>query len=82
MYIREIDENKLSRFLRFCTGCDLVVAEDIQVRFTVQTDFTRGPTGRTCGMVPELPDSCDNIPEFHVELNCVLESNIYIKDIV
>ncbi|KAL0161727.1 hypothetical protein M9458_045452 [Cirrhinus mrigala] len=81
-YIREIDEDKLCRFLRFCTGSDLVVTEAIQVEFTIQTDFTRRPIGHTCGMVLELSDSYDNFPQFRAEFNCVLESNIWVMDIV
>ncbi len=81
-YIREIDEDKLSRFLRFCTGSDLVVTEAIHVEFTFQTDFTRRPIGHTCGMVLELSDSYDNFPQFRAEFNCVLESNIWVMDIV
>jgi len=56
-YIREIDEEKLCKFLRICTGSNLVVSEAIHVQFTVQTDFTRRPIGHTCGMVLELSDS-------------------------
>ncbi len=81
-YIREIDEDKLSRFLRFCTGSDLVVTEAIHVEFTFQTDFTRRPIGHTCGMVLELSDSYDNFPQFRAEFNCILESNIWVMDIV
>jgi len=81
-YIREIDEDKLSRFLRFCTGSDLVVTEAIHVELTYQTDFTRRPIGHTCGMVLELSDSYDNFPQFRAEFNCVLESNIWVMDIV
>ncbi|CAM4708112.1 unnamed protein product [Leuciscus chuanchicus] len=81
-YIRETDEDKLCKFLRFCTGSNLVVAEVIHVQFTVQTDFTKRPIGHTCGMVLELSDSYDNIPQFRAELNCVLDSNIWVMDIV
>lgn len=81
-YIRELDEAKLGSFLRFCTGSDLVVAKAILVEFTVQTNFTRRPIGRTCGMLLELSDSYDNFPEFRAEFNSILESNIWVMDIV
>lgn len=48
-YIRELDEEKLGKFLRFCTGSDLIVSETITVEFTEMTEFTRRPIGRTCG---------------------------------
>jgi len=81
-YIREIDEEKLCKFLRICTGSNLVVSEAIHVQFTVQTDFTRRPIRHTCGMVLELSDSYDNFPQFRAEFNCVLDSNIWVMDIV
>lgn len=34
-YIRELNEEKLGRFLRFCTGSDLLVSGLIKVEFTI-----------------------------------------------
>lgn len=81
-YIRELDEVKLGKFLRFCTGSDLIVSDSVTVEFTVMSDFTRRPIGRTCGMFLQLPDSYDNFPDFRAEFNEVLESNIWVMDIV
>lgn len=44
-YIRELDEAKLGKFLRFCTGSDLIVSGSIIIEFTVLSDDTRRPTG-------------------------------------
>lgn len=33
-YIRELDEAKLGKFLRFCTGSDLIVSRSIIIEFT------------------------------------------------
>ncbi|XP_049900229.1 uncharacterized protein LOC126390120 [Epinephelus moara] len=81
-YIRELNEEKLARFLRFCTGSDLLVSGCIKVEFTVQTNFTRRPIGRTCGMLLQLSDSYDHFPDFRSEFNSILESNIWIMDII
>ncbi|KAG2470267.1 CHD4 protein, partial [Polypterus senegalus] len=81
-YIREVDEVELCKFLRFCTGSDLIVSENITVAFVPMPSFTRQPIGRTCGMIPQLSDSYDNIPDFHAEFNDVLESNIWVMNIV
>ncbi|XP_061576483.1 uncharacterized protein LOC133442491 [Cololabis saira] len=63
-YVRELTEEKLGRFLRFCTGSDLLVSMVIKVEFTIQTSFTRRPIAHTCGMVLELLDSYDHFPDF------------------
>ena len=47
-YIRELDEEELSKFLRFCTGSNLIVSDCLTVEFTVMSDFTRRPIARTC----------------------------------
>ncbi|XP_030597977.1 uncharacterized protein LOC115796683 [Archocentrus centrarchus] len=81
-YIRELNEEKLGKFLRFCTGSDLIVSDSVTVEFTVMSDFTRRPIGRTCGMFLQLPDSYENFPDFRAEFNEILESNIWVMDIV
>ncbi|XP_035996096.1 uncharacterized protein LOC118563930 [Fundulus heteroclitus] len=81
-YVRELNEEKLGRFLRFCTGSDLLLSGIIEVEFTVQTSFTRRPIGHTCGMLLELSDSYDSFPDFRSEFNSILESNVWVMDIV
>ncbi|ROL43003.1 hypothetical protein DPX16_5556 [Anabarilius grahami] len=81
-YIREMDDEKLGKFLRFCTGCHLIVSDCISVEFAKMSDFTRRPIGRTCGMFLHLCENYDNFPDFRSEFNDVLESNIWIMDIV
>ncbi len=81
-YIRELNEEKLGRFLRFCTGSDLLLSGHIKVEFAVQSTFSRRPIGHTCGKVLTLSDSYDHFPEFRSEFNSILESNIWIMDII
>nr|XP_023670815.1 uncharacterized protein LOC111845548 [Paramormyrops kingsleyae] len=81
-FIRELDENKLQKFLRFCTGSDLIVADSIYVEFKEMTDFTRRPVGHTCGKILLVAESYENFPDFRSEFNAVLESNVWIMDIV
>lgn len=35
-YIKELDDEKLGKFLRFCTGCHLFVSDRISVEFAFQ----------------------------------------------
>ncbi|XP_078799413.1 uncharacterized protein LOC144990249 isoform X2 [Oryzias latipes] len=81
-FIRELDEIKLQKFLRFCTGSDLVITDSIFVEFQAMTEFTRRPIGHTCGKILEIADSYENFPDFRSEFNAVLESNIWVMDIV
>lgn len=80
--IRELDENKLKNFLRFCTGSDLLVTDSILVEFQEMTNFTQRSVGHTCGKVLQIADNYENFPDFHSEFNAVLESNVWVMDIV
>ncbi|XP_051793651.1 uncharacterized protein LOC110945962 [Acanthochromis polyacanthus] len=73
-YVRELDEAKLGKFLRFCTRSDLIVSDSIIIEFLVMSDFTRRPIGRTCGMFLQLPECYDNCSDFHAEFNEILDS--------
>lgn len=81
-YIRELEEEKLSKFLRFCTGSNLIVSDSINVEFTAMSDFTRRPVAHTCGMFLELPDSYESFPEFRTEFNEILKSNVWVMDVI
>ncbi|KAI4802712.1 hypothetical protein KUCAC02_006291 [Chaenocephalus aceratus] len=79
-FIRELDESKLQKFLRFCTGSDLT--DRIYVGFEKMTEFTRRPIAHTCGNILHIADSYENFPDFRSEFNAVLESNVWVMDIV
>lgn len=76
-YIRELNEEKLGGFLRFCAGSDLLSGH-IKVEFT-QSTFSRQPHLWN-GLKPF--DSYDHLPELCSEFNSILESNIWIVDIM
>ncbi|XP_073683553.1 uncharacterized protein [Garra rufa] len=81
-FLRESDKQHLSLFLRFCTGSDLFLGKNITISFTQLEGFQRRPIAHTCGCYLELPVNYDNYPEFRHEMNKVLESNIWVMDIV
>lgn len=86
-FIRELNEEKLGRFLRFTTGSDNIVCDKIEVMFTHMSAFTRRTvrpscsTGRICGCILELANTYHGFPDFRSEFNAVLERNIWIIDI-
>lgn len=81
-YLRNADTQHLCWFLRFCTGSDLFLEKNIIVNFTQMEGFQRRPVAHTCGCVLELSVYYDSLPDFSTEMNKVLESNVWVMDIV
>lgn len=81
-YLRELDDTKLGKFLRFSTGSDVITCDRIEIMFTNMSKFKRRPIAHTCGCVLELSDSYDSFPDFRSDFNGVFDNNIWIMDIV
>lgn len=81
-YLRDSDTQHLSSFLRFCTGSDLFIGKNITVSFNQVQGFQRRPVAHTCGCYLELSVSYDSYPDFRNEMNRILESNVWVMDIV
>lgn len=82
-YLRECDSQRMSRFLRFCTGSDLILGKTITIYFTNLQGFKRRPVAHTYGCFLELSVNYDSYPDLNEsEMNKVLESNVWIMDIV
>ena len=65
------------------SGADLMVIDKIFVRFSVPaSDFVRNPVGHTCGGVLQLPSTYSSYMDFSKELLNVLNSGIWVMDIV
>ena len=79
-FIRELDKEALGKFLRFCTGSNLLLKE-IAVRFTQIDGFARRFIAHTCGCILEIPDSYENYVEFRSEFTSVLKSDVWVMDI-
>lgn len=80
-YIKEADLKKRSSFLRFCTGSD-VVNGTILLTFTNTEGFHRMPVSHTCSGVLELSLNYDNFIDFRSEMNSILDTNIWVMDVV
>lgn len=81
-YLRHSDMQHLGLFLRFCTGSDLFLGKNIIVSFTHIQGFQRRPVAHTCGCVLELSIHYDSLPDFSSEMNKVLNSNVWVMDII
>ena len=81
-YVKNLDQKKLTLFLRFCTGSDLLTVPKISVEFCVMTGFQRRPIAHTCGSVLRLSKVYESYVEFRSEFDNVLNGNIWVIDIV
>ncbi len=80
-YIRGLDDEKLVKFLRFCTGATIICIDMIRVDFTNLDGFERRPIAHICGAILELPASYNSFPEFREEMNNILTSEFWDIDI-
>ena len=80
-YVRGLDGEKLTMFLRYCTGATMVCVESIKVSFTDLDGAARRPVAHTCGSVLELPATYQSFPQFRQEMNNIFSSQYWDIDI-
>ena len=56
--------------------------DSIHVHLVDQTEFARRPVARACGNVLELAKNFRNYMDFRMEFNKVLDSNVWVMDLV
>ncbi|XP_038064500.1 uncharacterized protein LOC119735750 [Patiria miniata] len=81
-YVRSLNEHMLKRFLRFCTGSDVLSVNVINVIFTQLTGFERRPIGHTCGNVLEVPSTYESFVDLRHEFNEILQSGVWVMDVI
>ena len=81
-YIRGLEPSKLSLFLRFTTGSDIMVTDTLHISFTSSEGFGRRPVAHTCGFTLELPSTYANSCELREEFNNILSADNWEMDIV
>uniref|UniRef100_A0A096MDM0 HECT domain-containing protein n=1 Tax=Poecilia formosa TaxID=48698 RepID=A0A096MDM0_POEFO len=81
-YIRNADQRKLEKFLRFCKGSSVLCTEEIKVTFNAETGFGRRPVAHTCGAIIDVPYTYSSYPEFRAEFDSILASNFMLMDII
>lgn len=80
-YIRGLEDDKLAKFLRFCTGATIICIEKIVVDFTNIDGLERRPIAHICGAILELPTTYSSFPQFREEMNNILSSDFWDMDI-
>ena len=56
--------------------------EDIKVLYSELDEFQKRPTSHTCSNVLEVPKSYDSFVELRHEFNAVLDSGVWVMDII
>ena len=80
-YIRGFDNSKLKKFLKFTTGSDLMIFDELQVAFNQNDSLARRPIAHTCGFVLEMSSTYQSFPEVREEFNNVLSADSWEMDI-
>ena len=82
-YIKGLDTpQKLSKFVRFISGSELMLFDVIQGNFTNLSGLDRPAIVHTCNTVLELSSTYQSFPELREELSSILASNYWEMDIV
>ena len=81
-FVRGLNQQDLSSFLRFITGSDMICVNKIPVEFTSLDGFERRPIAHTCGAVPELSRTYESFPELRQEFNNILHQREWVNDFI
>ena len=82
-FIRSLDSPTLRKFIRFCTGAEILCFESLFVEFcAVKKGAGRCPVAHTCGPTLVLPSSYMSYNELRCELSSILDSGYLKMDIV
>ncbi|KAL6481315.1 hypothetical protein MHYP_G00093950 [Metynnis hypsauchen] len=81
-YVKNADESKAEKILRFCTGSSVICIDKILVCFNAETGLNRRPVAHTCGATLEVPCTYTCYPDFRTEFDNILSSNYLEMDII
>jgi len=82
-FIRNLPSDRLSKFVRFCTGADVMVCPVIHIRLVESVNaFARSPVAHTCGCVVEVPNNYASYMELTEEFTALLDSCVWVMDII
>lgn len=67
-YVRNADQGKAEKFLRFCTGSSVICVDQIKVSFNAESGLCRRPVAHTCGATLDLPYTYSSYPDLRTEM--------------
>ncbi|XP_066925191.1 uncharacterized protein [Clytia hemisphaerica] len=64
-FVRGLDSNQLKEFMKFTTGSDLIIIEQIELMYsTFDSELARRPFAHTCGPILRVPSDYGNYCDF------------------
>ncbi|KAK3105715.1 hypothetical protein FSP39_004086 [Pinctada imbricata] len=81
-FLKELDGTLIAKFLRFITGADIICTSEIKVEFNSETGFSSRPIAHTCASLLELPTDYTSYPDFRSQFLEVLNSKVWVMDII
>ena len=73
-YKRSLEDFESMGLLRFLTGSDIIIIENIEVSFSAMEGLARRPIAHTCAPMLKLPNSHRNFCEFREESTSILNA--------
>lgn len=80
--VKNAEQTKAKKILRFCTGSSFIAVDKITVSFNRESGPNRRPVSHTCGAFLELPCTYCSHPDFPAEFDHVLASNYLEMEIM
>ncbi|XDV46574.1 hypothetical protein PO909_014449 [Leuciscus waleckii] len=81
-YVRNADQSKAEKFLRFCSGSSVICVDQIKVSFNAESGLSRRPVAHTCGATLDLPYTYSSYPDLRTEFDNILSSEYFEMDIL
>ena len=64
-FVRGLDSNLLKEFMKFTTGSDLIIIEQIEITYSsFDSELARRPFAHTCGPILRVPSDYGNYCDF------------------
>ena len=73
-YIGSLKDFESTKLLRFLTGSDIIITENIEVSFSATEGLGRRPIAHTCAPLLKLPNSYRNFCELREEFTSILNA--------
>ncbi len=81
-YLRNADQSKAEKFIRFCTGSSVICVDQIKVSFNAESGLSRRPVAHTCGATLDLSYTYSSYPDLRTEFDNILSSDYFEMDIL
>ncbi|VVC44781.1 HECT domain [Cinara cedri] len=80
-FIKSTTDDFRLKFVRFCTGSDVITDNQIVVRFSDLMWYNHyAPIAHTCSCILQLPLKYKSYEYFQMEMDCILSSNCWTMD--